>query len=93
MVECASSEEKTVESAIKTLPQVIITDNQKAPDNLSGLNMTWILCRRKELRDTIFFMVTVDQVESIFLWSGGDAYFSKPLNMAKFGRTLEDHLI
>ena len=93
LVEFAVSEEKTVELALQMRPQVIITDNQKAPDNLSGLNMTWDICRRKELRNTLLFMITVDLVEPIFLWSGGDAYFSKPHNLTILGRTLEDYLI
>jgi hypothetical protein len=50
------------------------------------------LCRRKELRDTLIFMITADHVEPIFLWSGGDAYITKPLNLRLFGQTLEDYL-
>lgn len=92
-VEIATSEEKTVELALHVFPQVIITDNLKYNDCLSGLNMTWDLCRRKELRETLFFMLTVDEVEPMFLWGGGDAYFSKPLDLRKFGRIMEDYLL
>ena len=73
----ASSEQETVELARKVKPHAIITDNQKGKDNLSGLNMTWDLCRQPELRETIIFMLTADFVEPIFLWNGGDCFLSK----------------
>ncbi len=83
-VRVASSEQETVELARKMKPQAIITDNQKGEDNLSGLSMTWDLCRQSELRETVIFMLTADFVESIFLWNGGDCFLSKYKN------TLED---
>jgi CheY-like chemotaxis protein len=76
-VRVASSEQETIDLALKLKPQAIITDNQKEADNLSGLNMTWDLCRRPELRETIIFMLTADFIEPIFLWSGGDCFLSK----------------
>jgi CheY-like chemotaxis protein len=91
-VEFAPSAEKTTELALRVKPQVIITDNQKNNDNLSGLNMTWDLCRLNMMRETVIFMVTVDFVEPIFIWSGGDAYFNKLIGLAMLGRTIEDYL-
>lgn len=76
-IRVASSERETVELAGAAKPQAIITDNQKGNDNLSGLNMTWDLCRRSDLRETIVFMLTADFVEPIFLWNGGDCFLSK----------------
>ena len=76
-VKIASSEQETVDLALKLKPQAIITDNQKGKDNLSGLNMTWDLCRKPELRETVIFMLTADFNEPIFLWSGGDCFLSK----------------
>jgi len=76
-IRVASSEQETLDLALKLKPQAIITDNQKRTDNLSGLNMTWDLCRKPELRETIIFMLTGDFVEPIFLWSGGDCFLSK----------------
>jgi CheY-like chemotaxis protein len=77
----ASTEEETLILAEKLNPQIIITDNQKERDNLSGLNMTWDLCRNSKLREIILIMLTVDEIEPIFLWQGGD-YF---LNKLRFG--------
>ncbi len=93
LVQIASNEQDTVEIAIKLRPHVIITDNAKDNDSLSGLNMTWDLCRRKELRDTLFFMVTVDIVEPIFLWSGGDEYFEKPTDIDRLDKMIKAYLI
>jgi len=76
-VRVASSEQETIELALKLKPQAILTDNQKGVDNLSGLNMIWDLCRRSELRETIIIMLTADFLEPIFLWSGGDCYLQK----------------
>jgi len=76
-VRAASSEQETMALASVLKPQAIITDNQKGKDNLSGLNMTWDLCRRPELRETIIFMWTADFVEPQFLWNGGDCFLSK----------------
>jgi CheY-like chemotaxis protein len=77
----AGTERDTISLAVKNQPQVIITDNQKGKDNLSGLNMTWDLCRKPELRETILIMLTTDEVEPIFLWNGGDFF----LNKKRFG--------
>ena len=80
-VKVASSEQETIDLALKLKPQAIITDNQKRSenrvDNLSGLNMTWDLCRKPELRETVIFMLTADFIEPIFLWNGGDYFLSK----------------
>jgi CheY-like chemotaxis protein len=73
----AATEEETITAALKLQPQAIITDNQKGADNLSGLNMTWDICRHLELRETILFMLTADFVEPVFLWQGGDFFLSK----------------
>ena len=77
----AATEQETLALAEKFRPQVIITDNQKGRDNLSGLNMTWDLCRTPELRETILIMLTADELEPIFLWQGGDFF----LNKQRFG--------
>jgi CheY-like chemotaxis protein len=77
VVRFAASEQGTVELASRLHPQAIITDNQKGRDNLSGLNLTWDLCRRTDLRETVIFMLSADHVEPIFLWSGGDYYLLK----------------
>ena len=83
VVRTASTERETVELALELRPHAIITDNQKYQDNLSGLNMVWDLCRRPELRETIILMFTADFVEPIFLWNGGDYFFSKFLNTTR----------
>ncbi|MFZ0533804.1 MAG: hypothetical protein WAM09_11540, partial [Anaerolineales bacterium] len=81
----AATEKETIDLALKNKPQVIVTDNQKVSvinnlkwvDNISGLNMTWDICRLPELRETIIIMLTADEIEPIFLWQGGDFYLSK----------------
>jgi CheY-like chemotaxis protein len=87
----ADTSMETIECALKCKPQVIVTDNQKITfvadpksgrqpryvDNLSGLNMTWDICRIRELRETLLFMLTADELEPIFLWYGGDVFLSK----------------
>lgn len=73
----ASTEAHTLLAARNLRPGAIITDNQKGRDNLSGLHLTWDLCRIPELRETIIFMLTADLVEAIFLWNGGDYFLSK----------------
>ena len=83
----AATEQETVALAQKVKPQVVVTDNQKitrdakgtliVKDDLSGLSMTWDLCRIPELRETILIMFTADEVEPIFLWQGGDLFLSK----------------
>jgi CheY-like chemotaxis protein len=82
-VRTASSEQETLELACELRPQAIITDNQKGQDNLSGLNMTWDICRRSELRESVLFMLSADFIEPVFLWSGGDCFLSK-YNAATF---------
>lgn len=79
LVITASTEQETIDLANRAKPQAIITDNQKGRgrDNLSGLNMTWDICRQPNLRETIIFMLTADQVEPIFLWNGGDYLLHK----------------
>jgi CheY-like chemotaxis protein len=76
-VETASTEEETIDKALRLKPQVVITDNQKGKDNLSGLNLTREFSKRSELRETVLFMLTGDFIEPIFLWSGGDYFLSK----------------
>ena len=87
----ADTARETLELALKIKPQVIITDNQKITfindpkfgsqaryvDNISGLNMTWDICCLQELRETLLFMLTADELEPIFLWHGGDVFLSK----------------
>ncbi len=79
-VASASLEEETMRMANELVPKVIITDNQKNKDNLSGLNMTWNICRSPLLRETIIVMVSADFAEPAFLWNGGDYYLSTPIN-------------
>ncbi len=89
----AETEQETVSLAVKFKPQVIITDNQKGKDNLSGLNMTWDLCRNPELRETILIMLTADEVEPIFLWHGGDFFLNKQrFGSARLGTVLEMYM-
>ena len=89
----APTESKTLALAKKLKPQVIITDNQKGKDNLSGLNMTWDLCRTSELRETILIMLTADEVEPIFLWQGGDYFLNKlRYGGAQLGPALEMYM-
>ena len=76
-VETASTEEETLDKALRLKPQELITDNQKGKDNLSGLNMTWEVSRKAELRETVVFKLTADFIEPIFLCSGGDYFLSK----------------
>jgi len=92
LIQTAATEADTVAMAFKLQPKVIITDNLKGKDCLSGLNITWDLCRRAELRDTLFFMVTADNVEPIFIWSGGDEYFQKPIDANMLDRKLKLYL-
>jgi CheY-like chemotaxis protein len=81
----AAGEKETINLALKNKPQVIVTDNQKITlkgnqkyvDNLSGLNMTWDICRLPELRETLLIMLSADEIEPTFLWQGGDYYLSK----------------
>jgi hypothetical protein len=73
----AATEQETLGLALKMKPLAIITDNQKGRDNLSGLNMTWDLCRYPELREIVLFMHTADYVEAAFLWNGGDWFMNK----------------
>lgn len=73
----AAEEAETIAMALSLKPLAIITDNQKGRDNLSGLNMTWDICRHPELREVVLFMLSADQVEVAFLWSGGDWYIRK----------------
>lgn len=91
----AGTSVETIDIAMKVKPAVIVTDNQKILflndpkfglqpryiDNISGLNMTWDICRIYELRETLIFMLTADELEPIFLWQGGDVFLSK----ARFG--------
>ena len=89
----ASTEEETIIKAEKIKPEVIITDNQKGRDNLSGLNMTWDLCRNSHLRETILIMLTADEVEPIFLWQGGDYFLNKlRYGGAQIGPALEMYM-
>ena len=78
-VDTAESASETIKKALASRPKIIITDNQKDSDNLSGLNMTWDICRTPELRETIIIMRTADFVEPVFLWSGGDYFLSKDI--------------
>ena len=73
----ASTERQTLDAALRLRPGAVITDNQKGRYNLSGLNLTWDLCRIPELRETTIFMLTADSMEAIFLWNGGDYFLSK----------------
>ena len=72
-----SNARDTIKVTLAMKPHAIITDNQKIPDNLSGLNMTWDICRHPDLRETLIFMRTMDRIEPVFLWYGGDYYLWK----------------
>ena len=72
-----TDEGETSAMALALKPLAIITDNQKGRDNLSGLNMTWDICRHPALREVVLFMLTGDYVELAFLWNGGDWYIRK----------------
>jgi CheY-like chemotaxis protein len=76
-VKTASTTQETIEKAVKYRPQAIIMDNQKWFDNLSGLTLTWDICRTWHLQDTVLFMLTADFIEPVFLWNGGDFFLSK----------------
>ena len=78
-VDTAETASLTLKKALASRPKIIITDNQKGLDNLSGLNMTWDICRTPELRETIIIMRTADFVEPMFLWSGGDYFLLKDI--------------
>jgi len=71
------TESETLAVALRFKPLAILTDNQKGSDNLSGLNLTWDMCRTPELRETLLLMHTADLVEVAFLWNGGDWFISK----------------
>lgn len=73
----AATEKETLAIALRFKPLAVVTDNQKGRDNLSGLNMTWDVCRTPELRETLLFMFTADLVEVAFLWNGGDWFVHK----------------
>ena len=79
IVDTAETASETIKKALVSRPKIIITDNQKDSDNLSGLNMTWDICRTPELRETIIIMRTADFVEPVFLWYGGDYFLSKDI--------------
>jgi CheY-like chemotaxis protein len=87
----AATEQETLGLALKMKPLAIITDNQKGRDNLSGLNMTWDLCRYPELREVVLFMYTADHVEAAFLWNGGD-WFVHKADAAKLGSAVAQFL-
>lgn len=92
-VEVASTEKETIDKALRLKPQAVITDNQKGKDNLSGLNLTWELSRKAELRETVLFMLTADFIEPIFLWSGGDYFLSKTnCGLKDIGETVTSYL-
>jgi CheY-like chemotaxis protein len=90
-VHLSSTEADTVDTACVVRPNVILTDNQKNHDNLSGLNTTWDLCRLNQLRETVIFMVAGNLLEPIFLWSGGDEYFTKPLDVLILAEKLKEY--
>jgi CheY-like chemotaxis protein len=73
----ASTEQETIECALRLSPDAILTDTQKGRDNLRGLQMTQDICRLAGLSDVPVFMVTADRVEPVFLWEGGDWFFPK----------------
>jgi CheY-like chemotaxis protein len=86
------TESETLANALRLKPQAIITDNQKGGDNLSGLNMTWDLCRNPQLRETVVFMHTADLVEIAFLWNGGD-WFIRKLAREDLGKQVAEYLL
>jgi len=77
--------------ALLLKPLAIVTDNQKGRDNLSGLNMTWDICRIPELRETVLFMLSADYVEVAFLWGGGDCFIHKG-DLVNPGKPVVDYL-
>ena len=93
----APTEKETLEKSLKIKPDAIVTDNQKigerVVDNLSGINMTWDICRQTKLRETIIIMISSDFVEPIFIWSGGDYYISKrTITKENLGKVIVEYL-
>jgi CheY-like chemotaxis protein len=87
----AATEQETMQAALLLRPLAIVTDNQKGRDNLSGLNMTWDICRIPELRETVLFMLSADYVEVAFLWGGGDCFIHKG-DLVNPGKPVVDYL-
>lgn len=92
-IETATTEAQTIRLARKLRPDAILTDNQKGRDNLSGLNMTWDICRNRFLRETILFMLTADEVEPAFLWNGGDYFLSKGFDLRKLIEVVQEYMV
>lgn len=89
----AATHKKTIEKALAFRPQAIITDNQKIPDNLSGLSLTQDISKIRDLQDTAVFMLTMDFVEPVFLWYGGDCFLSKSLHsLEKLAEVVNEYL-
>jgi CheY-like chemotaxis protein len=89
----ASDEDQTVGAALRLRPTVIITDNQKGRDNLSGLRMTERIARMPELEETLLFMFSADEVDGPFYWNGGDLCIPKtPGTLKLVSRILWEYL-
>jgi len=89
----ASTEAETLALALKLRPHAVVTDNQKGADNISGLNLTWDICRIRELRETVVFMLTADTVEPFFLWSGGDYFLHKlTISLSALAEVVNEYL-
>jgi CheY-like chemotaxis protein len=90
----ASSDDETVEMALRLHPWAIMTDNQKGRDNMSGLRMTERIASTPALEGALLLMMTADPVEGGFLWAGGDAFFLKwHVGPPQLVAVLEDYLI
>jgi CheY-like chemotaxis protein len=89
----ASSDDETIEMALRLRPWAILTDNQKGRDNLSGLRMTERIASTPALEEAVLLMITADPVEGGFLWAGGDSFFLKwSVSLPQLVAVLEDYL-
>jgi len=89
----AACEDQTLEAALRLRPTVVITDNQKGRDNMSGLRMTEKASRMPELDDTLLFMFSADDIDGPFYWNGGDRCIPKdPATLRYVSRTLWEYL-
>lgn len=92
-VSVATSECRTLELTRVWRPHIVITDNQKARDNSSGLRMTETLARETALAEVVVIMASADPIEAAFLWSGGDHFAHKPRGaLNEVGRLIVEYL-
>lgn len=73
----ANTARETISLAQKHHPEIILTDNQKYNDNLSGIFMTSDLSRNSNTAHATIIMITADEIEPAFVWHGGDIFMPK----------------